>query len=79
MRTDFLLLRWLKDQTKNILDSFQGGERVLVLYELTKSPFLGFPGKLGKEEVGACLRCLEKPRGDSDVGSSEPLIQRQSI
>ena len=66
---------WLEGQAKVILDSIQGGERVLVHDELTKGTFLG----AGKEEVDLRLRRLEKSRGDGDVDFSEPSIQRQSL
>ena len=52
---------------------------ILVLCELTKGPFLGFPGKAGKEKVDFRLGRLKKPQGDGDVDISQPSIQRQLV
>ena len=47
---------------------------MLIHDDLTKGPFLGFPGKSGKGEVDFHFRYLEKPRGDGDVVFSKPSI-----
>ena len=55
----FIFLWWLDGKTKVVMDTIQGGERVLVDDDLTNGPFLGFPGKPGRVKVDLHLRRLE--------------------